>query len=123
MIQSNLPRRRGRPPAVTFPITRTVVEQGLPRVKTMEAGTEVLCLRCSMPFRVDRFTAYLTTSYELDDMPYIRCPRCCYTAPVIYYFDRVTEIGPMPDRNAMRKARRIRTPEDLAPEIETPEDL
>ena len=110
MIKSEIPRRRGRTPAVSFPIRRTVVESGLDRKKVIEAGDAVSCLRCQKPFRVDSLTARLSDS-SVDDMPILHCPSCGYAAAVLYYFDRV--IGARP--------RRMRTPEDSAPRILTPE--
>lgn len=112
MIKSDIPRRHGRRPAIEFPIRRTIVESGRDFEKVMEAGAKVRCLRCGMTFTVDRLTVHLSDS-AVDEMPYVRCELCHFSAPVLQYFDRVISTKP--------KRQRTRTPEDLGPEIETPE--
>lgn len=82
----------GRPPAVRWPIRRTVVESGQPFEKTMQENTTVSCYRCGSEFLVNRDTAYRLRR-SIDEMPYIRCPHCGYVAAVLYYFDRVVRKG------------------------------
>lgn len=113
MIKSEIPRRRGRTPAVKFPIVRHVMEGGINREKVMEAGTKVRCLRCGQDITVDRLTTRYSSS-ALDDTPYIRCELCHYTASVLDYFDRVI----LPPEE--KPKRRTRTPEDVII-IRTPE--
>ena len=113
MIKSEIPRRRGRTPAVKFPIVRHVMDGDVNREKVMEAGTKVRCLRCGETFTVDRLTTRYSSS-ALDDTPYIRCELCHYTASVLDYFDRVV-VPP-----EARPKRRTRTPEDVII-IRTPE--
>ena len=81
----------GRPPKVSFPITRTIVYSGQDFTRTMQANTAVSCLRCGSCFPVNGDTAFRNRRNRLDDMPYIRCPVCGYTAAVIFYFDRTVK--------------------------------
>ena len=87
MIRPEYNTGPGRPPTVRWPIRRTIVESGQAFVRTMQENTTVSCYRCGGEFLANRDTAFRTRR-SIDDMPYIRCPRCGYVAAVLYYFDR-----------------------------------
>lgn len=108
MIKPNLPQRRGPLPSARFPIQRTVVESGLAINHTVERDQPVSCIRCGGGFRINAMTTALSRS-AIDDMPYVHCPHCGYTAAVLYYF------------NQLPKPKKIRDPEEYAVKIIKPE--
>ena len=115
MIPSNLEKRRGRIPAVTFPIERVEVIGGQDFLRRLEQDWIVSCYFCNHPIRLTRNTVHLS-AYVVDDMQYVTCPLCMRTASVMQYFDRVT----WPQRP---RPKRYRRPEDLAGSVQiiTPE--
>ena len=77
----------GRPPKVTFPITRTIVEHGREFQKTINENTTVRCYNCGDKFLINRDTVF-HYHHKYDDMTYVRCPHCGFKAAALYYFDR-----------------------------------
>ena len=77
----------GRYPKVRFPIRRIEVCSGQDFERVVNENTTVSCLRCGESFLINGDTAFLQKK-SLDEMPYIRCPRCSYTAAVVHYYNQ-----------------------------------
>lgn len=81
--------RIGKFRKVHFPVQRTEVFHGRPRVRTVEENTGVNCLRCGGWFLINRDTTFIMPGPS--DMPIVRCARCNYLAAICYYYDQVRE--------------------------------
>ncbi len=88
-----IPGRYGK---VTFLVVRTEVICGADFSRVVTENTTVKCVRCSGELLINQDTAFLQKK-SLDDMPYIRCPRCGFACALENYW---------PQTEAQRPRRR-----------------
>lgn len=88
-----LPGRYGK---VIFPVERIEVVCGEDCKRVVNENTTVRCIRCGRELLINQDTAFLQKK-SLDDMPYIRCPRCGFACALENYW---------PQTEAQRPRRR-----------------
>ncbi len=84
----------GRPKAVRFPIRRTEVVNGEETVRTVEEGTDVICVQCGMPFKISSDTAYVSRDEVGSQIEMVMCPICFRRASIYHYYDQLPKPKP-----------------------------
>lgn len=117
----NYHREKGDP--ASFPIRRTIIENGRERAFILKLGETVRCRRCGTEIEVKRKN---TERFE-DGMEYIRCERCKLKTAAIYYVHPDVKPAEKPEPKEKKKQKWEnmdwifqKPPEPDPPEVKVP---
>lgn len=79
-----------RKDAALFPVSRTIVDHGLAKVRVLNHGDTVKCWWCGKKIKLNTRNTF-TVPGEPSGMTYVECSECKKRTSVLYLFDRVVK--------------------------------